>query len=67
MDSDQNFSSTDDALEQKDKEAYASVVDPFLIEALQNPRHRLTGLFLSRFLWLPFFLPEFHLVVVYIF
>lgn len=44
MDSNQNYSSTDDALEQKDKEAYASVVDPFLIEALQNPRHRLTVL-----------------------
>ncbi|XAR48305.1 hypothetical protein NMG60_11031072 [Bertholletia excelsa] len=25
-----------------DKEAYASTVDPFLVEALQNPRHRLT-------------------------
>ncbi|KAL6997775.1 hypothetical protein U1Q18_007900 [Sarracenia purpurea var. burkii] len=26
----------------KDPEAYPSMVDPFLVEALQNPRHRLT-------------------------
>lgn len=36
----------------KDKEAavaaYVSVVDPFLVEALQNPRHRLT----SKWMWL---------------
>ncbi|GMH20223.1 hypothetical protein Nepgr_022064 [Nepenthes gracilis] len=32
-----------DALVEKEKEAsFASTVDPFLIEALQNPRHRLT-------------------------
>lgn len=27
----------------KDVEAYALAVDPFLVEALQNPRHRLTS------------------------
>ncbi|GAB4843964.1 hypothetical protein Ancab_013928 [Ancistrocladus abbreviatus] len=40
MDSSQT---SNDALVQKDKEAYySSMVEPFLIEALQNPRHRLT-------------------------
>ncbi|GAB4851786.1 hypothetical protein Ancab_031185 [Ancistrocladus abbreviatus] len=40
MDSSQT---SNDPLVQKDKEAYyASMVDPFLVEALQNPRHRLT-------------------------
>lgn len=29
-------------LVEKEKESYASMVDPFLVEALQNPRHRLT-------------------------
>uniref|UniRef100_A0A5B6YK05 Putative R3H domain-containing protein 2 n=1 Tax=Davidia involucrata TaxID=16924 RepID=A0A5B6YK05_DAVIN len=32
----------DGVVAQKEKEAYASMVDPFLVEALQNPRLRLT-------------------------
>lgn len=33
----------------KDVEAYALAVDPFLVEALQNPRHRLTSKLLPPF------------------
>ncbi|KAA8517355.1 hypothetical protein F0562_017639 [Nyssa sinensis] len=32
----------DGVVAQKEKEAYASMIDPFLVEALQNPRLRLT-------------------------
>lgn len=30
-------------MEQPPPPAYVSMVDPFLVEALQNPRHRLTS------------------------
>ena len=41
--------SSNGGLVEKEKEVgnnnnYASMVDPFLVEALQNPRHRLTGM-----------------------
>lgn len=31
--------------EQKEREELLSQVDPFLLEVLENPRHRLTGLY----------------------
>lgn len=38
-------------MEQKDGfPAYVSMVDPFLVEALQNPRHRLTSWFFYLFM-----------------
>lgn len=33
-----------------DPPAYMTMVDPVLVEALQNPRHRLTSLFFSLFM-----------------